>query len=408
MALEREPYRALSPAALRISSEISAHGPMTFARFMDIALYEPGVGYYERSAAEDFDGDYVTSPQLHPAFGVLICGQLEEMWRHLDRPSHFWLVEGGPGTGCFAADVLATAEDAFPDFAHALHIGLLERSAALRTVQERTLARWSGRVCWLSSGTEDALGAGCLFANEVLDAFSVHRVVGREGGLREIYVDMSRGGFVEVEEGLSTPEIEDQISVGGGRLRPGDRGEVNLEAGPWLTSAANLIERGYVLLFDYGEPADLLYGPRHPRGTLRCYWRHTMNEEPLHRVGLQDITAHVDLTAVARAGGSSGLSLLGATHQAGLLMRLGLDSIRTRIRQEVPGRAEQRAHSAALDLLTDSRHLGRVSVLLFGAPASRAPLVGFREGSALHPPSTDRALEIRIPDTVGLVASLSR
>ena len=129
----------------------------------------------------------------------------------------------------------------------------------------------------------------------------------RSDGLQETYVGVGDDGFVETEDEPAVGLIE-QIEAGGGRLRVGDRGEVNLMAPQWVQLAAPVLERGYVLLLDYGAPADLLYGELHPRGTLRCYWQHTMNEAPYARVGLQDITAHVDLSAVARAGQRAGLA----------------------------------------------------------------------------------------------------
>ncbi len=400
--------KAATAAALMASELDAAGGRVTFARFMELALYAPGVGYYEARAPEEFSADFVTSPQLHPAFGVLLCGQVEEMWRRLGRPGEFWLVEAGPGTGVFAADILTTAEDAFPDFMRALRVALLERSAALRYVQRATLARWSDRVTWLDGRSSGPLGPGCLFANELLDAFPTHRVVMGEGGLLEISVESCDGTLIEIEAAPSCDALQRQIEAGGGRLRPGDRAEVNLEAPAWLESAAGLIERGYVLLLDYGEPADLLYGERHPRGTLRCYFRHTMNEEPYRRIGQQDITAHVDLSAITRSAEASGLALLGATHQSRLLDRLGLGALCRRVDEQVAGRPEQRAHHAALDLLSSAHHLGRVSALLLGKNAPANGLVGFSEDGALTPPSTQSALEARFPDPIGLVESLDR
>lgn len=394
-------------AAALVAAELAAGGRITFARFMELALYAPGVGYYEARAPEEFSGDYVTSPQLHPAFGVLLCGQIEEMWRRLGRPDQFWLIEGGPGSGVFAADILTTAEDAFPDFARALRVALLERCAPLREVQQAKLARWSGRVCWLDGQSSPPLGPGCVFANELLDALPTHRVVMRGEGLREIYIESSNGSLGEVEDVPRVP-LQRQVETGRGQLRLGDRGEVNLKAPRWLESAAKLIEQGYLLLLDYGEPAHLLYGERHARGTLRCYFQHTMNEEPYRRIGQQDITAHVDLSAIFRAAEASGLALLGATHQTRLLDRLGLGALRRRVDVEIASRPEQRAHHAALDLLSGPHHLGRVSVLLLGKNAPATGLAGFSEGGGLTAPRSPRALEARAPDPFGLVESLRR
>jgi SAM-dependent MidA family methyltransferase len=373
---------------------------------MEIALYEPGAGYYETRAAHDFTADYITSPQLHPAFGVLICGQLEEMWRRLGRPSEFWLIEAGPGTGVFAADVLASAEDAFPRFAGTLRVALVERTGPMIAVQKQTLRPWASIVRWLD-GTEATLGPGCLFANELLDAFPVHRVAMRDE-LLEIFVSLAGEELVELEAGPSSGELAEQIDAGGGRLREGDHAEVNRLASSWVTSMPRLLERGYVLLLDYGEPADQLYGERHPRGTLRCYWHHTMNGEPLRRVGMQDITAHVDLSAVASGAARAGLLLGGATHQQRLLARLGADAARLQIARGVAGRAALRGHEAALDLLTSPAHLGRVAALVLAKNAPVDGITGFTEGAVLPPPRTERLLETRVADPRGLAASLAR
>ena len=186
-----------------------------FARFMEIALYAPGVGYYAARAAVDFQRDYVTSPELHPAFGVLLCGQLEEMWRRMGRPGEFWLVEGGPGTGAFASDVLATAEEGFPDFSRALRLALIERSDALRDVQRATLAPWGTAVRWVDlEAGPGPLGAGCVFGNELLDALPAHRVVMRAEGLHETYVSTLGNGFEDVEDLPSTPALAEQIRAG--------------------------------------------------------------------------------------------------------------------------------------------------------------------------------------------------
>jgi SAM-dependent MidA family methyltransferase len=225
----------------------------------------------------------------------------------------------------------------------------------------------------------------------------------RADGLRETYTANGVSGFEDFEGEPSTPALAEQIRAGGGRLRYGDRGEVSLAAPAWVSSAAALLERGCLLFLDYGEPADLLYGERHPRGTLRCYAHHVMNEEPYERVGRQDMTAHVDLSAIGRAAVSGGFTLLGATHQARLLERLGLVDIRHRIDEEIPGRVERRAHHAELDLLSGARELGRVSALLLGKGVPSDLLTGFSEGGVLEAPRTSRVLDRRLGETVRLV-----
>lgn len=382
---------------------------MAFRRFMEISLYDPEVGYYTRAAAGPGPGgDYVTSPELHAAFGALLCAQLEAMWRSLGRPDPFWLVEGGPGTGAFVADVLAVAAEAFFPFARALRVALIERVPALRECQRAALGDWAGSALWLEAGPEawPRLGPGCVFANELLDALPVHRVVMRQEGLRECFVAVRDGRFTEVEEAPSTPLLALQVEAGGGTLSVGCYGEVNRDAPAWIQTGPGLIERGYALLIDYGEWANRLYGLARPRGTLRCYRHQVLLEDPLACAGQRDITAHVDFSAVARAARQAGLELLGTASQAAFLERLGLQVLREAVRERVPDRVEQRAHEAALRLLADERGLGGLTVLLFGKGASAADPGGMVRGRRLQPPDVPSVWRLR-GDPLRLLASMN-
>lgn len=362
---------------------------MTFERFMGLALYHPELGYYTRPGMSlGPEADFTTSPEIHPAFGALLCVQIEEMWRNLGEPSPFWLAELGPGRGTFVHNVLRTCHDAFPRLFASLRVVLIERSPSLKAAQSEMLERWADRVSW-----EDpdpiawaAHGPGCVFANEWLDSLPVHRVVLRPAGLREILVGLVGEHFVEVEGSPSSPELERQIEAGGGRLRPGQYAEVNLDAPALASAATRLIDRGYMLLLDYGAPAHELYSWRHPRGTLRCYRGHTMNEDPFTAVGLQDMTSHVDFSAVTRAVESAGANLVGATEQRRLLGRLGMPALQAMIDDFAAGRAAQRAHRAALHALVDSHGLGGVLAVAYGVSASGAPLSGFTRTTPLSPP----------------------
>lgn len=400
---------SLTPAAARIAQEIARQGRITFHEFMDLALYAPEVGYYmRRLGGIGPEGDYLTSPEIHPAFGTLLCAQFDEMWRSLGRPSNFWLIEGGPGTGYFACDVLTTADVAFPRFARALRVALIERSNTLQARQAAKLARWDERVQWIDAlGTGmEPFGPGCVFANELLDALPVHRVIMQQEGLREQYV-AGPGPFQTLEGDLSTSALRGQIGDGGGRMEIGHLGEVNLEAGPWVKRAANLLDRGYLLLLDYGETAPSLYGARHPRGTLRCYWHHTMNEEPFLRIGLQDITAHVDLSAVARAALREGLGLLGATTQQRLLLRLGIGELAERVEERVTLRSEQRAHRASLRLLTEEAGLGRITATVFGKGAPDLAPMGFQRAEPIDPVDAPNLWRLRL-DVLGAIQTAER
>jgi len=382
-----------APALPRILEEISARGPITFARFMEIALYDPVVGYYAQAhAGPGIDDDYVTGPEVHPAFAVLLTSQVEEMWRQLGRPRPFWLVEGGPGTGRFAETVLASTEMAFPELASVLRIALVERSARLRWQQSRLLSgRWGGQVSWIDPDpkTWHSLGAGCVFANELLDAFPVHRVIMRRGRLHELYVRAHEGGLATRVGPLSTPRIAAQLRAGGAVLGEGHQAEVNLAAPEWVTAASRLVAPGYIVIVDYGEPATRLYGDEFPSGTVRAYWRQTMSRDVLARPGAQDLTAHVDFSAVIRAGSEAGLTPVGATRQARLLNRLGLAALFDELPRRLTARSEQVAHSRALAALADTHGLGNLIALGFATSGALPSLSGFSTPLACAPELLD-------------------
>ena len=384
----QRPHALWTPTARRVARAIEQHGPITFARFMGLALFDPAVGYYSRpSSGPGAEGDYLTSPELHGAFGGLLCLQLVEMWRTMRCPSPFWLVEAGPGRGLWMADVLRTAQEVAPAFADALQVMLWEPNPGLRARQRRHLAPWSSRIRWVSRLEEVArpLGQGVLFANEVLDALPFHRVVQRAEGLRELYVDLRDGELVEREGPPSTPALEAQLR-GGGRLAEGQRAEISLAASEWVTQVAQVLEAGFLLLIDYGAPADLLYGDAHPDGTLRCFDRHTLSSDPLTNVGEQDLTADVDFSAVTRSASVTGWDLLGATSQRSLLGRLGFPTLRQRLEARVREPMARRAERAALDLLVEAGGLGRLLAVVYRKGVKDAVLSGFHQETPQVPP----------------------
>lgn len=308
-----------------ILAEIAARGPIPFARFMELCLYHPAHGYYTRGLGGGGGRDYLTSSGLHRAFGALIARQAEEMWRRAGRPDPYLFVEFGPGEGVFAGDFLQEASR-HNAFLRALRYLMVEPSPALR---ERQRARLEGRgtagVTWLTEAELDARAkfAGCLFANEVLDAFPVHRVVGTGAGPREIHVAERDGRLEEIAGPLSGDAVERFLAESGIALEEGQEVDINLAAPCWVAWAAGLLQRGYLLLVDYGYEARDLYVPARPRGTLLAYHRHRVNEEFLLRPGEQDLTAHVDFSAVRRAAETAGARLLGLTTQSRFLLALG-------------------------------------------------------------------------------------
>ncbi|MBW4484138.1 MAG: class I SAM-dependent methyltransferase [Tildeniella torsiva UHER 1998/13D] len=312
----------------------SPQGRISFAEFMELALYHPQGGYYTtKEAILGFEGDFVTSAHLGHDFGELLATQFAEIWEHLGRPQPFSLVEMGAGQGLIAADALGTLQNHFTDCFAALSYQIVEKSDRLRAAQEQRLSPWAERVTWLNlEDIPDDSITGCFFTNELVDALPVHQVVMTASGLQEVYITLADGPdtpVVEVLDAPSTPRLADYfafvgIDLADPQYAPGYRTEVHLAALDWMKTVAAKLHRGYVLTVDYGYPASRYYSRARSQGTIQCYYQHAHHDNPYSHLGHQDITAHVNFTALERQGEYCGLETLGATQQGMFLMALGL------------------------------------------------------------------------------------
>lgn len=319
-----------------IARRIRACGPLTTADFMELALYHSSLGYYSRAPRRTGRaGDFFTSVDVGPQFGALLASQLDEMYRLLgdSAADGFDLVEAGAANGQLARDILDAAEADFPELYRAIRLTLVETSATARATQSETLGRHTPRLVAASDRIPDRVH-GVILANELLDALPTHAVAMTREGLREIFVDLDENRFVERTGPLSTPHLARYLERLDLRLWPGSRGEVNLAAVTWMRDAARSLARGFMLLVDYGHPADALYSGSHGTGTLTTFHRHQVGtpEEDvdqrggpawLAHPGLQDITSHVDWTSVTSAAAAEGLDLLGLPDQTHFLLALG-------------------------------------------------------------------------------------
>jgi SAM-dependent MidA family methyltransferase len=343
-----------------IRAEIERRGPITFARFMERALTEPGLGYYATSHVRPTRaGDFVTAPELHPFFGRCVARQLTEVWVRLGEPATFTVREYGAGRGTLAATV----------------------SSGLRADRSGLLDALDWHGLDLEGGEpERAEGnfSGAVVANEFLDALPVHRVVLRDGALLERYVSWRDGWFVEEEGPLSATALGAQLAADGVALADGQLAEICLAAPRWVTAVAADLERGITLLIDYGHSAGELYGSRRMAGSLLTYRAQAVGDDPFSAVGRQDLTAHIDFTAIDRAATQAGLECLGTTTQAEFLAGLGLGELLSRLGTD-PGTDPQAYISArtAVGRLLDPLHLGAFGVLVHGRGVpSEPPLAG--------------------------------
>jgi SAM-dependent MidA family methyltransferase len=289
---------------------------------MELCLYHPELGYYIRPRQRiGREGDFFTSSSVHALFGRLVGRQLHQMWELLGR-GPFAIAEQGAGEGHLCLDILDAAAEEFPEFYKEIRYFLVEISPDNKARREKMLTSHRGCTEWVS--LESLAGMeGCFLSNELVDAFPVHLLEKQGQDLFEVFVTEAGGNFVEALRPPSTPAISEHFQWLGTAPVEGNRVELNLRAVSWMKKVAGLLKRGFVLTIDYGYPAAELYAPFRRNGTLMCYQRHTSSENPYERIGCQDITAHVDFTALQRAGGEEGLENLYFGAQYRFLVGLG-------------------------------------------------------------------------------------
>ena len=299
-----------------IIDRILQEGPISFHDFMELALYHPELGYYTSGKARiGKDGDFITSPHLSAVIGMALGRQLEEMWRRSGERD-FTVVEYGAGEGYLCHDILdhLTQNTRHPE---RLRYCIIEKSAAMRSRQK---AHLPAQVEWYDDIRELPPFCGCVLSNELLDNFAVHRVV-MEDRLQEVFID-HREGFTEVLRPADA-SLVGYFRELGVVLPAGYQTEVNLEAIDWMASVGERLKKGYVITIDYGCLSEELYHNRRRRGTLLCYQRQTINEDYYTHIGQQDITAHVNFSALLHWGQQYGLACSGLITQAAFLLAMG-------------------------------------------------------------------------------------
>ena len=306
-----------------IQDKIRQQGSITFRDFMEMALYYPQLGYY--TSANDKigkNGDFYTSPYLTEIFGQVIAKQLEEMWQ-LTGKKDFTIVEYGAGLGSLCIDILEQLKNN-KLFYKNLKYCIIEKSDVMRLNEQHAISNSDigEKVSWYNSIKDIPPFTGCVMANEVVDNFSVHKVVMSENGLMEVFVGYDQR-LVEVLKPASDV-LKDYFNNLNVELPVGFCTEVNLQAIDWLKEISTSLNRGFVLTIDYGYPSSELYHLNRRLGTIVCYNKHTVNDLPYSNIGQQDITAHVNFSALNVWGEKNGLMNCGFTDQSQFLLSLGL------------------------------------------------------------------------------------
>lgn len=367
----------MTPLAELLAERIRRYGPLTFADYMRECLYHPTYGYYSKAEATRF-ADYYTSVDVHPIFGRLLARRFAEMWEYLGRPEKFMLVEAGAGVGRLASHILDFCAAKLSDFYRALKYVAIERSASRR---EQTAGRLKRHAeadhAAISAEIPERISAGCLFSNELIDALPVHRVIRQGGAPKEIFVGFADGRFVDHIAELSTCAITEYFATQGINLHEGHQAEAGLEACDWITEVGRRLERGYVLTIDYGHRATELFDEHHMRGTLLAYHDHRATENYYASPGQQDLTAHVNFTALETWGKRSGLETSGLTSQTAFLLALGQGNEFADLNDEGQDEAERTKARLQLKTLIHPEGMGeRFQVLIQQKGVSGAPLTG--------------------------------
>lgn len=361
----------------QISSEIRSRGGwMPFSRYMDLALYAPGLGYYAAGAQKfGATGDFVTAPEMSPLFAQAMAAQIAPLMR-LSAPA---ILEAGPGSGKFAADLLLELErhDALPD-----RYGLLELSPDLRQRQQQTLEtrvpHLLGKAQWLDRLPDRF--SGVVVANELLDAMPIDLVAWQNDQILERGVALNPEGTLDWEDRpASGPLLRDAARI---CVSPPYVSEIGRVAQAWVAGWGQILERGAVLLIDYGFPAREYYHPQRTGGTLMCHYRHQAHADPFYLPGLCDITSHVDFSAIAHAGCDAGLDFLGYTSQGQFLLNCGITDLLSR----VPSVDVQRYAplASSVQKLLNPAEMGELFKVLALGRGIEQPLIGFARGDRSH------------------------
>lgn len=370
---------AAASAALQqhIAATITAAGGwISFADYMALALYTPGLGYYSGGARKfGAAGDFVTAPELTPLFARSLASQLVQVMQ-ASSPN---ILEAGGGSGALATDLLLELErrQALPE-----QYLILELSGELRARQAETLQLRAphllSRVQWLDTLPEAF--SGCVIGNEVLDAMPVHLIDWQADGAVERGVGLDANHHFCWQPRVPGAHLQAQLAALS--VPSPYQSEINLAAAAWVAGWGDILQSGAIILIDYGFPRHEYYHPQRHQGTLMCHYRHHAHGDPFWWPGLNDITAHVDFTAMAEAGFAAGLDVAGYTSQAAFLINCGLTDVLARTDAEAA--RDYLPQSRAVEKLINPAEMGELFKVIAFSKGIAEPLLGFVRGDKTH------------------------
>lgn len=362
-----------------IQAEIKATGGwIDFAQFMHMALYTPELGYYSGGSKKfGKEGDFITAPEITALFGQTLAIQVEQVLSQLANPE---IIELGAGTGKLAGDLLLALEklEQLPRRYYILEVSNHLRQIQQETLQKQLAPHLMQKIVWLEALPEAFTGV--VLANEVLDAIPVHLVAATAKGLHERGVTLQSDEFVWQDKPLVNHGLID-LTID--YPMPQDYlTEFCPAANGLIASLASTLKQGAIIMIDYGFAAAEYYHPQRNQGTLMCHYQHYAHSNPLIYIGLQDITAHVNFTAIAQTALDNGLQVAGFTTQAQFLINCGI----TELLNQVPAEdmAQYLPLVSAVQKLMSPAEMGDLFKVIALTKELPSPLVGFRQGDKRH------------------------
>ncbi len=353
-----------------IKSLIRKSGPITFDKFMEIALYHPEYGYYTSGKARiGKSGDYYTSPCVHPAFGEILSRFISRAYDVVNAPN-FTVVEMGAGKGFLALDILDSLKRNNPELYERLIYSIIEISPNIQEEGKTILKGHIHKIRWVNSlsDLESESICGVFISNELIDSFPFHRAKFKNGELIEVFVALRDEKFVEILDNLSSGALREYFEGYDLDFENEQEVEINLRAKEWLSDISRVLAKGLVLTIDYGYLAPELFNPSRMRGTFLCFYKHTANENPYVNIGEQDITSHVDFSNLIRVGESVGLNTMKYTTQGQFLVDWGILDIAERysVKEESPDISSQKDIMAIKNLFLPELMGDKFKVLIQG------------------------------------------